>query len=70
MNIPETRTVINVEDYPNIDVDTQDGREELATIAAGIAFSHGSTPMHFVFRRGGEEIGEMILKSPFKDKMQ
>lgn len=59
----DTRETINVEDHPDIDPSTDEGKEELAAVAFHL--SRGRSSAHFVFRRKGEEIGEIFLKSPF-----
>lgn len=62
------RTIIAVEDYPHIDADTEEGRDELALVAFRLA--EGRTPVHFVFMRNGEPLGHMIVKAPFADLKQ
>jgi hypothetical protein len=64
----ETRTPINVQDYPHINPDTEEGKEELGQLA--FRLSQGRTPIHFVFLSHGEEIGEMYIRAPFLDLMQ
>jgi hypothetical protein len=65
--LADTRVPINIEDYPGINPDTDDGKEELSALAFELA--QGRTPVHFVFRRHGEEIGQAIIRSPF-DRLQ
>ena len=62
-----TRVPINVEDYPGIDPGADEGKEELSAIAYRLAL--GKTPIHFVFRHHGKEIGEMIITSLLNDQM-
>ena len=59
------RTIINVEDYPDIDTTTEDGRDELCALAASMARGH--MPVHYVFMRGGKFLGEMICTDMFAD---
>jgi hypothetical protein len=65
---PDTRVPIDVENYPDIDPDTDDGKDELSSLAFELAL--GRTPIHFVFRRRGEEIGQMIVRAPLVDLPQ
>jgi hypothetical protein len=59
------RVPINVEEY-GIDIDTDEGKEEMSNLVFHLSGVYG-TPIHFVFLRGGEEVGQAIIKSPFKD---
>jgi hypothetical protein len=59
---------IHLEDFPSIDPDTEEGKEELM----GLAFAvHRRRPAvtHVVFKQDGEQIGEMLIPPP-KAEMQ
>jgi hypothetical protein len=52
--------VINVEDYPDIDPNTVEGKDQLSSIAFSL---HTPNKYHFLFHYKGEQIGEMIIRS-------
>jgi hypothetical protein len=58
---------IHCEDFPYIDPETEDGKEEFGAIAFWV---HRRYPaiVHVVFKRGGEKIGEMLFP-PEREKM-
>ena len=62
------RWIVNLDDYPDIDPNTDEGKEEISHL--GFHLSHGRTPVHFVFMHKGKEIGEMFVRSPFLDRLQ
>jgi hypothetical protein len=55
--------ILNVEDFPDIDPWTEDGREEFTLIAHR---THREFPnlVHFIFKLGGEKIGEVMFTPP------
>lgn len=57
---------IDVDEF-DIDASTEEGREQLGAIAAHAHWRH-PTLTHFLFCRGDEQIGEMII-APAKKQM-
>lgn len=51
---------IAVEDYPDIDADTADGKEEFGALAVEMS-RRDPILTHFVFTRAGEMIGEIYV---------
>ena len=57
---------IDVENYPNIDPDSEDGKETLTGYAAMINF-HNPVVTHIIIARDGEPIGEVAIgRSPIE----
>lgn len=67
MNGPMTKE-IDVEDYPDIDPDTQDGQEEFSCLACELKRQSNGLLTHFIFKRKGEMIGEMYVTNAFEEK--
>jgi hypothetical protein len=59
--------IINVEDYPDIDPDTEEGKEQLGGIGFWAASQHPNK-WHFLFFRKGEQIGQMVVRRVFEEK--
>lgn len=58
--------IVNVEDYPDVNWQTDDGKEEFSRIGFNIAW-RDSSKWHIVFCCGGEEVGEIIVRRGFDD---
>lgn len=65
MTAPTMTKEIDLRDYPHIDHNTEDGREELTSIAAFINWENRAV-QHFVFVRDGVQVGEMHITSVFE----
>ena len=52
---------IQVEDYPDIDPSTEDGKEQFTLLACDMSWRDPALT-YFVFKRGGEVIGEMYIR--------
>jgi len=52
---------IDVEDFPGVDPDTEDGRITLAMIM-GERRRDNPSKSHFIIRSKGEMVGEMIIR--------
>jgi hypothetical protein len=51
---------IQVEDYPDIDPSTEDGKEQFTLLVCDMS-RRDPALTYFVFKRGGEVIGEMYV---------
>jgi hypothetical protein len=51
---------IQVEDYPDIDPNTEDGKEQFTLLASEMSMRNPALT-YFVFKRGSEVIGEMYI---------
>jgi hypothetical protein len=57
--------IINVEDYPGLDPNTDEGKEQLSAIGFQASYANPDK-CHFIFKHKGEQIGQMITRSLFK----
>lgn len=56
--------IVNIEDLPDIDWKTDDGKDELSGVAYRLHYDHPDR-WHIVFHEKGVKIGEMILRRMF-----
>lgn len=64
-SIDSSLAMLKLEDFPEIDADSEDGRDEMNHYAT-MVFWHCPDIRHVQIKRGGETIGEMIIP-PTKD---
>jgi hypothetical protein len=66
---PDGTVTINLDNYPEIDIETEEGREKIVDLTMHLADTHG-TPIMFIMCKAGEKVGEAYITTPFKDVLQ
>jgi hypothetical protein len=67
---PDDGTVtIDLDDFPDIDIGTEEGRQKIVAMTMHLADTHG-TPVLFIMEKAGEKVGEAYITTPVKDVLQ